>query len=399
MPFPDARAALAALADGSASPEALREIVTAFPQLRSVVAAYPAADEPLLAWLRDLRDPAVDAQLAKRTAATPPPGPVVQPTPVQPVPQPTAVHPVRQAAPVHTAPQPVVAVPAAAKPPATPTEPPAAPSEPRPRRMWPVVVGVLAALVVLGGGVGLAFAGGLLGGSTGTQAAPPPAEPTEQPSETASAQPTESPGVSEPPSQSPNVMPTPTPTTMPVGLTCWDGSAGASAADCAAPTGKDAAWEYLRFAFPSIASHATCEQVDSSKNREYSGFTVMWDCELGEALVRYRFWEKPSDAVSLYDDKYDAKTTLATYDLLVGADPVSGWVKTDKDTVKGPGGVKRVVATGWLPDHQLSFSVEGDTTDALWAAFETIRMRPADQLLGQPADQTPVEVPVLVQPA
>ena len=394
MPFPDARAALAALADGSASPEALREIVTAFPQLRPVVAAYPAADEPLLGWLRDLHDPAVDAQLAKRTAVAPPMFPAaVVPAPSQPEWAPTEV-----AVPVRPGHQPAVALattPAAEPAVATPApEQPASPPEPPARRMWPVVVAVLAVLLVLGGGVGLAFATGLLGGSAGTQAVPPPADRTEPPSETAAPQPTESSNAT----SSPSPGQTGTPSPASVGFTCWDGSTG-TIADCGLPADKDAAWDYLRFAYPSIASHATCEQVDSSGKLDYTGFTVMWDCELGDALVRYRFWENPADAVSLYDGKYDAKTTLETYDLLVGGEPVKGWLKTDKDTVKGPGGKKRVVATGWLPDQQLSFSVEGDSSKSLWAAIDLIRMRPADQMLGQPADQSPVEAPILVQPA
>lgn len=72
MGFADERAAVAALAAGTATLPDLREIVTAFPALRPVVAAYPAADGPLLQWLAALHDPVVDEQLARRAAAAAP---------------------------------------------------------------------------------------------------------------------------------------------------------------------------------------------------------------------------------------------------------------------------------------------------------------------------------------
>lgn len=438
MPFADARAALAALADGSASPEALREIVTAFPQLRPVVAAYPGTDDPLLAWLGGLGDPAVDAQLAKRAAGTPDaapeatvvaaptrpvtppepqPGESVRPAPAdQPLvtgipaalgPSPTVVAPTVAMAAPSVAPQPA---PSTAPQPAPgpvlpPTAPPTSPSQPTPPssgRRWPVVVAVVGALVLLGGGVGAAFATGLLGGSASGAPSVPPPERSTAPELTPSTEPTPDPsGVpSATPSQSPASSPAATsapPSTAPAGLTCWDGSAAAG--DCPQPADSDAAWRYLQYVFPSIATHSECTPMDSTGKADYTGFTVMWDCELGDALLRYRFWEKASDATGHYGRKFNAKSTRAVYDVLIGGEPVKGWLKTDKDTVKGPGGVKRVVATLWLPDQRLSLSIEGNSTKALWAAFDQVRIRPVDQVLGHPANETPGEAPITALPS
>ena len=120
----------------------------------------------------------------------------------------------------------------------------------------------------------------------------------------------------------------------------------------------------------------------------------MWECELGDALIRYRYWASAADAEQHYGAKFTKKSTLATYTVAIAGAPANGWIKTDKDTVKGPGGIKRVVLTMWLPDQHLSLSVEGNTKASMWAAFDLARIRPLDQMLGHPegtdADEAPI---------
>ena len=361
VPFPDARAAAAALAARSATLADLREIVTRFPELRPMVAAYPSADEAILGWLRDLHDPAVDAQLAQRAEA---PQPRPQPRSGENTPHPGAAAGPWQA-------------------PASAAKPPVQVAPPR-RGVGPVVAVVVAAVVLVGGGIGAALATGLIPGfasapRTGTSppSGAPATEPAATPSQTATNEPA---------------------TSAPTGVVCWDGNAAGSLDDCQPPSGKDAYWAYLEYVYPSIESHPSCEEVDSTGRSDYTGITVMWECELGDALIRYRYWEIPTDATTHYSRKFNAKTTLETYDLLIGGEPVDGWAKTDKDTVKGPGGVKRVVVTMWLPDLQLSLSVEGNTTSSMWAAFEQVRIRPPAQGFGYPASEDPVEAPVTATP-
>ena len=376
MAIADVRSALAALADGSATPEMLREIVTSFPTLRPVVAAYPGADDALLAWLGGLHDPAVDIQLAKRTGVVAPPPP--------PMPAPASVATPGLITQVPTAGAPA---PAAAAPAETPTGPPAR------RRRWPVVAAVLGVLVLLGGGLGAAFATGLLDGSEQNASAAP-----KRTSSAAPLRPTESAAPNPTPFQ-PTTEPTPEPQSSIAGFTCWDGVTHPLSSSCEPPASKDAAWRYLQFVYPSLAGHAECEPVDSSAKGGYTGFTVMWDCELGDVLLRYRFWENPADAVGLYNNKYDAETTAESYDLLVGGEPVQGWLKVDRDTRKGPDGVKRVVSTAWLPEFQLSLSVEGNTSKTMWAGLDKIRIRPVDQVLGHPENEVPGEAPISFRPA
>ena len=67
MTFGNEGEALVALTTGRATPEDLREIVTAYPQLRTTVAAYPATYPALLDWLADLNDPAIGRVLAERS--------------------------------------------------------------------------------------------------------------------------------------------------------------------------------------------------------------------------------------------------------------------------------------------------------------------------------------------
>lgn len=66
MTFGNEGEAWAALMGGTATSEDLREIVTRYPNLTVVVAAYPATDPPLLEWLSNLGDPAVTQALASR---------------------------------------------------------------------------------------------------------------------------------------------------------------------------------------------------------------------------------------------------------------------------------------------------------------------------------------------
>ncbi|KAA8884959.1 hypothetical protein F3087_31870 [Nocardia colli] len=64
---PDVRPDAVRAADPQSSPAALREIAQRWPGLRAVVAANPAANPGLLAWLGQLGDPDVDAALGGRT--------------------------------------------------------------------------------------------------------------------------------------------------------------------------------------------------------------------------------------------------------------------------------------------------------------------------------------------
>ncbi|MEV6554992.1 hypothetical protein AB0M22_04690 [Nocardia sp. NPDC051756] len=63
---PDVRPDAVRAADPQTSPTALREIAQRWPGLRAAVAANPAANPGLLAWLGQLGDPAVDKALAGR---------------------------------------------------------------------------------------------------------------------------------------------------------------------------------------------------------------------------------------------------------------------------------------------------------------------------------------------
>lgn len=163
------------------------------------------------------------------------------------------------------------------------------------------------------------------------------------------------------------------------------------------PSTKDAAWDYLSYAYPSFATHSGCTKYVSAAKAGYSGFTVMWECELGDALIRYRFWEKTSDADQHFGSKFSAKRVLKTYDILVGGEPANGWLKTDRTTTKGPGGVKRVVLSVYLPDEHLSLSVEGNTTKSMWSAFDLVRIRPAAQALGHATGEEPTEAPITAE--
>ena len=372
MTFPDARTAVAALAANSATLEDLREIVTSFPALRPVVAAYPGTDESLLEWLRALGDPVVDAQLARRGSGDPSSqAPVARDSPVA---QPELAP--RVMAPVYT---PV--------------------SRPR-RGIWPVLVAVLGALVLVGGGLGAAIATGLIGGENRSPHAStiPVSTPASPAGSTTGSPP--SPSEAPSPSTSPTVQqPSTAPATPSVagGFSCWDGTSVATLSDCRAPSGKKADWEYLKYAYPSIVTPPDCEKADSTGKSGYSGITLMWECELGKAMIRYRYWEDRGDAARHYEKKFTSETTLASYDVLIGGTKATGWAKTSKETVTGPGGIKRVVVTMWLPDERLSLSVEADTTKALWDAFDVVRIRPIEQSLGHSSAEGPAEAPITVK--
>jgi len=329
MPFPDARAASAALSQRSATAEDLREIVTKFPQLRPAVAAYPEVDQALLDWLADLHNPLVDAQLNKRA----------QTRTANRKPGPASVSTTRSGG-------------------------------SRPRWLIPAIAAAL--VLVLASGV-FALVNSLSAPTTPAAVVTPsaPVATTGEPSLSATATPS----------------PTPTPTPSAPAVTCWDGSGAQSLAECEAPSDAKAYWKYLRYAFPSIADHPKCVKKDSTGESTYTGVTVMWNCELGKALIRYRYWAEPQDAKDHYRRKFDKKTTLASYDALIDGEPAVGWIKTDKNTAAGPGSLKRKILTLWLPEHQLSVSIEGNTSKAMWAALKKVSIRPAAELLGHAVDE------------
>lgn len=286
MAFASAQEAVAALAARSASLADLREIVTRFPELRPVVAAYPQTDQPLLDWLGGLHDPLIDAQLAKRPGVTEFAETVFRPDP--------------------------------ARPGATPPTPDLEPTVVRP----------------------------LIQGLPG-----PSANPT--PPSYSSNYPAGYDGQNRPPV--PGAAFTPGPQQVP--------------AQADAPLGQAA-----------------------DKGRKRSALPVIAISVLALVLVGGGVWA--AFATGHYDAKFTKKSTLATYDVSIGGQPATGWIKTDKDTAKGPGGIKRVVLTMWLPDQHLSMSVEGNTKTSMWAAFDLVRIRPLAQLLGHPDGTEPDEAPI-----
>jgi hypothetical protein len=389
VPLEDTRAAVEALADGTASLADLRQIVVDFPQLRSVVAAYGATDEALLAWLAALHDPAVDAQLARRAGSSVAPAPTQPLAPTQPFSsaQPLAsTQPFSSAQPFAAA-QPLADQDTTARRPAPAASPAEGSATPAKRPSWLLIGVIVGALVLVGGGIGAAFATGLIGGRTPSATASRPAAP-------ASGLPT---APSSAPATSAAPSATPSAPTQPASYTCWDGSEVASLSGCSMPTTKDADWTYLRYAYPSIATHTDCAKADSTGKSGYAGITLMWECELGDALIRYRFWQKSSDANHHFGDKFSAKNTLKTYSILIGGETAQGWLKTDRKTAKGPGGVKRVILTVYLPKEHLSLSVEGNTTKTMWAAFDLVRIRPIAQVLGHAAGEDPAEAPITAE--
>lgn len=423
MTYADESAARAALADGTAIPADLRQIVVSYPELRPAVAAYPGTDEPMLGWLRDLHDPLVDAQLAARsrqaepeptellpteplpavasplvpglaaaTPAPPPAGPALSAgTPPgsaaeRPTPQPAgpAVQPVPATAPVPAQAYPVAPAPAGGPPGPTYTPVTPAPGGSGGGPGGKIAVIAVLAVLLLGGGVYAAFAGGLLPGF-----APEPGQAT------ASAPP---PPSVEPPSGEPSSPPpaTTTPSPPPAGFACWDAAETDSLADCPVPESPEQVWQYLRYVYPSLDRHDDCRQIDSTGKSDYQGVTSYWQCELGDSLLRYRYWVDPSDAERHYGRKFK-DSTAGTYDVAISGQPVEGWVKTSVEAIaKQSDGSRRYVATMWLPELQLSMSAEGDDVNAMWNAFDLVRIRPLDQVNGHSLGTDPGAVPLTI---
>ena len=277
--------------------------------------------------------------------------------------------------------------PGAPLPPATPF--PAPPGGVPPQRGSGLKIALIAValIVLLGGGAWVLVASGLIPGMSSALPGPLPSlEPTSQ-----APTPIEppSPAQSEPQgSETPVFVPTSSAPQNP-GVVCWSGDQVDQLSDCPVPQDKDQAWEYLRYVFPSSNNHGTCEKADSTGKSDYKGVTVMWNCELGNALLRYRFWDDPSDAERHYGRKF--KTGTKSYELLIDGQPATGWVKVLKKRDKS---TKRYILTMWLPDQRLSLSAEGDTTDDMWQAFGLVRLNPEP---GHPAGSAPGGLPVTVR--
>ncbi len=441
MAYADESAALAALSDGTAIPADLRQIVVTYPNLRAAVAAYPGTDEAMLGWLGDLHDPGVDAALAARARppaaapaapesgatrplpsdqpapapepGTPPgpltpqrptsppaPAPVAPPGPAQPAPgtaaapvAPGPITPLGPAGPAAASPTAGYGppVPVAAGPPGPPTSSPAPPAGGgRGPGMRIAIIAVIVVLLV-GGGVLAAFAAGLVPGFGSSATPAPTPAPASPDGEQASAEPTVPP---------PAITPTPiAPTPIappPVGFACWDTSEADSLAACPSPQSREQAWQYLRYVYPSLARHENCTQSDSTGKSDYQGVTVMWECELGDSLLRYRYWVDPGDAERHYGRKFK-DSVAGTYDVAISGQAVEGWVKTSQEAIaQQSDGSQRYVATMWLPELQLSMSAEGNDTTAMWNAFELVRIRPLEQVNGHQLGVDPSGVPLTI---
>ena len=338
MQFKDAQAAYDALADGKVSLKDLRTIVVEFPQLRPHVAAYPGVDQGLLDWLRNLHDPGVDAKLAELGLAG------AQPTP-SPDPQAGSPNPEKK------------------------------------RKLWPIVA-VVAVLVLLGVGVGIVFASGLIGGPSSARVKPAVTVTSDV------AAPSEPVAATQTPEQEAALTSPP----VPDEFTCWGGQVVDDLGECQAPATKDEAWSYLRYVFPSIDRHTGCEQIDSTKH--YTDTTVMWTCEVGDAKIRYRFWKNRIDPEKHYKSKFDSQKLLKTYYVSIDREPVNGWLKTSSKPLTQPDGSKRVVGTMWLPNPQLSLTVEADSAAIMWDRFDSARIRGTDEWLGHPSNEQPKEHPL-----
>ena len=176
------------------------------------------------------------------------------------------------------------------------------------------------------------------------------------------------------------------------GVDCWNESKADTVEDCPAPIGAEASYQYLRYAYPSLASHTFCDKQDSTGKSDYTGTTVMWNCELGTSLLRYRYWEKASDGTRHYNRKFAGKNTRVTYDVhLEGSDvALKGYAKEETDRVKdAAAGTNRYVTSVWLPDYHLSLSAEGDTRLDMRKALELARIRPPEQLMGHASGEDP----------
>lgn len=398
MQFKDAQAAYDALADGKVSLKDLRTIVVEFPQLRPHVAAYPGVDQGLLDWLRNLHDPGVDAKLAELGLAGAQPTPSPDPqagSPITGVPSGfasddtvigTAEETVlRNPVGYVRIQQPAVGYsdsPWQATPPQSGTQPPTpSPNPENKRKLWPIVA-VVAVLVLLGVGVGIVFASGLIGGPSSARVKPAVTVTSDV------AAPSEPVAATQTPEQEAALTSPP----VPDEFTCWGGQVVDDLGECQAPATKDEAWSYLRYVFPSIDRHTGCEQIDSTKH--YTDTTVMWTCEVGDAKIRYRFWKNRIDPEKHYKSKFDSQKLLKTYYVSIDREPVNGWLKTSSKPLTQPDGSKRVVGTMWLPNPQLSLTVEADSAAIMWDRFDSARIRGTDEWLGHPSNEQPKEHPL-----
>lgn len=152
------------------------------------------------------------------------------------------------------------------------------------------------------------------------------------------------------------------------------------------PGDEDARFEYLRYVFPSLDEHGTCEPLLSSATNGYVGMSVMWDCELGSSLIRYRYWQRTSDADKHYGRKFTKNTRTAYKARLEGSKKVlSGWAKEKQGLqVNTRTGTSRYALTIWMPDYHLSLSAEGDTRADMRQALKLARIRVPEQMRGYP---------------
>jgi len=279
----------------------------------------------------------------------------------------------------------------------------------RPRAKW-VQVAVAAGLSLAIGGAAVALALSWLSGRTvtdvaagaaGAASATAKAAATSAASRAAAAsadasdQPTsgEAPSASTPDAGSPSADATKPAeeTAATPAFSCWDETMVSGLSRCRAPSAKSATYRYLRYVFPSIDSSSACTKADSSSKRDYTGFTVMWDCDLDSALLRYRFWQKAADGTEHYSEKFEGNT-LATYDVSLSGseETVPGWAKESNEPYQNTTtGTNRYVLTVWIPKYGLSVTAEGDTREAMHQALEAARMVPVANLLGWSEENPP----------
>lgn len=247
----------------------------------------------------------------------------------------------------------------------------------------------VAALLAVGGGWAAAVAAGLMPGSgSAVQALPAPGGGDSRSTEPAT------PSSTPTPDGTPGT-PTPVEAPAPVGFACWDGGEADALTDCKPPRTRDETWKYLRYAYPSVAGHKTCEKSESK--HDYKGVTVSWSCKLNAtSLLRYRYWAEPTDADRHYAGKYK-KYTMKTYDVSIGSEPVAGWYKfSDRPVSKRTNGSIWYLSTMWLPELGLSLSAEGKTPADVWEALELVRIRPPEQVKGHPLGEDPAETELVM---
>ncbi|HRA05252.1 MAG TPA: serine/threonine-protein kinase [Propionicimonas sp.] len=178
-------------------------------------------------------------------------------------------------------------------------------------------------------------------------------------------------------------------TAAPLPFHCWNGNDVTASSRCPAPSTKAESYAYLRYVFPSIDDHGGCEKADSSA--KYDGFTVMWDCDLGSGLLRYRFWQKAADATGYYSTKFPGGT-FTSYDLSLSGtnENVPGWVKEANELVENKTtGTTSHSLTVWIPKYRLSISAEGDTKESLHEALQQARSVPFRNFHGWTGEDSP----------